>query len=328
MTSETSYILPDHIAQKASEHPAVRSIRRKPKIFADTSDFTAIDYGDIIFVDNRYFLVTGYTREGRFGVDDQPKQWVPRVMDLANSNYYILKLVFHEKFTVTIGDFTVLCYRSPEKEAKILKLVQRHERFMQGYTVEDTAGNPVRILDIIRGKRLDKYISSKGATHQEYFEEHLPGILRQFLECVKGISFLHSHGLKHGDIRRDHILIESDTGLFKWIDFDYDFYLPERPYALDIFELGNLLMFLVGRGTFTQRDVLEHSGMGEKVLSAVASDDYSLVSSNKIVNLGKLFPYVPKELNDIFLHFSSGTRVFYDDVDEFLQDLGSCVTRL
>ena len=51
------------------KHPAVRSMRRQPRIFGDTSDFANIDYGDVIHVDNRYLLIAGYTREGRFGIE-------------------------------------------------------------------------------------------------------------------------------------------------------------------------------------------------------------------------------------------------------------------
>jgi len=322
---ENSDHLPEHITTRLATHPVVRSIRRKPRVFADTKDFTSIDYGDIILVDNRYFLVTGYTREGRFGVDDQPKQWVPRVEDLESGKDHILKLVFHETFTITVGRFTIPCFRNPEKEAGILALVQGHDHFMQGYAAKDAGGNLVRILDIISGRRLDKHIFRSNSPHQQYFETELPAFLRQFLACTEAIALLHANGIRHGDIRRDHIFVEYDTGTFKWIDFDYDFYLPERPFGLDILELGNLLMFLVGRGNFYPREVLAHPDMGEKILATITSDDFSLLSKNKIVNFKKLFPYIPWKLNDIFMHFSVGTPVFYDSAAEFHEDLSRAV---
>jgi hypothetical protein len=318
---ESIKVLPGHIAEKLKEHPVSRSLRRPAKVFTDTSDFTGIDYGDIIHVDDRYFLVTGYTREGRFGVDEQPKQWVPRCQDLAAGSRHILKLVFHETFTVTVGQFQIPCFRHPEKEAQILELVRGHPHFMQGYAAKDAAGNLVRILDIIGGKRLDKHIQQIGGNHRQYFEGQVPVILTQFLECIEAIALIHRHGMRHGDIRRDHLFVEYDTAIFRWIDFDYDFYLPERPFALDVFELGNLLMYIVARGHYQPRDVLEHPEMGERLLATISMDDTSLLARNRIVNLRKLFPYIPEELNNIFMHFARGTNVFYDTAEELHADL-------
>ncbi|MEJ2033232.1 MAG: serine/threonine protein kinase [Deltaproteobacteria bacterium] len=270
---ENTAVLPRHIAALLKAHPASRSLRRRQKVFTDTTDFTAIDYGDVIHVDNRYFLVTGYTREGRFGVDEQPKQWVPRCLDLESGSQHILKLVFYETFTVTVGQFTIPCFRNPEKEAAILELIKGHPHFMQGHAAPDAVGNPVRILDVIFGRRLDKFLHRFEGNHREYFKEQLPALLAQFLECTRAIALIHARGMRHGDIRRDHLFVEYDTGLFRWIDFDYDFYLPERPFALDIFELGNLLMYIVGRGHYMPRDVLAHPAMGKRVLGAITAED-------------------------------------------------------
>ncbi len=320
--------LPPDIRKRLRDHRVTRSLRRSPRIFIDTTDFTSIDYGDIIFVDNCYFLVTGYTKEGRFGVDEQVKPWVPRVEDLATGNRQILKLVFHETFDITMGEFTISYYRNPEKEARILELVQDHPRFMHGRAVLDEKGNLVRILDIINGRRLDKYIYRNGSEHEAYFYQELPAILKQFLECIQAISLLHHNGFRHGDIRRDHIFVERHTDLFRWIDFDYDYYMPERPFAVDLYELGNLLMYLVVRGNFHPREILADPGMGEKVLNTIEPGDYALLSKNRIVNLQKLFPYIPTELNNIFLHFSLGTEVFYDTADEIGQDLEAALQKL
>ena len=320
--------LPPLVRERLREHRVTRSMRRASRIFFDTTDFTSIDYGDIIFVDDCYFLVTGYTKEGRFGVDDQTKPWVPRVEDLATGNKQILKLVFHETFDITMGQFTISYYRNPEKEARVLELVQDHPHFMHGRAVLDEAGNLVRILDIINGRRLDKFIYKSGANHKEYFHQELPSILKQFLECVQAISLLHRNGFRHGDIRRDHIFVERKTDLFRWIDFDYDYYMPEKPFAVDLYELGNLLMYLVVRGNFHPREIMADPDMGEKILNTIKPGDYALLSKNRIVNLQKIFPYIPTELNNIFLHFSLGTEVFYDTADEIAQDLETALQKL
>lgn len=313
--------LPANVEQKLREHLELRSIRRRPKIYTDTYNSMDIDYGDVIHIDGRYFLITGLEREGRFGIDEQLKYWVKKAVDVESGERSILKCVFYETFDVTVGGFKINCFRNPEKEAQVLDLVRGHPHFMQGHGVLDETGNLIRILDIIRGQRLDKFIFETEGSHREYLEKYVPGILVKFLACTEAIGLLHANGLKHGDIRRDHILIDAHTGLFRWIDFDYDFHIPERPFALDLFGLGSILLFIVGRGNYRSLDVLRHPDMGQKVLDTITRDDLSLLFQDRIVNLKKLLPHIPKELNDILLHFSAGTNVFYDTVEEFYTDL-------
>jgi len=319
--------LPPLIQERLQGHRVTKNLRRQPRIFADTTDFSRIDYGDVIMVDDRYFLVVAYTKEGRFGVEDQVKPWVPKVEDLESGEKYIVKLVFHETFDITLGAFTIPCYRSPEKEARVLELVRGHPHFMQGRAVLDAAGNLVRILDIINGTRLDRVIHRSKTEHKEYFFTELPSILTSYLPCIDGIAMLHRHGLRHGDIRRDHIFVERPSGLYRWIDFDYDFYLPEKPFALDIYELGNLLMYLTGRGNYYVRDLLADPAKGESIAQSIEPGDYSLLSKNRIANLQKIFPYIPDSLNNIFLHFSLGTEVFYDSVSELHHDLADALAK-
>lgn len=319
-------VLPPHIVPQLKKHNAFKSLRRQPKVYADTSDFTSIDYGDVILVDNRYLLVVGYTKEGRFGIDEQPKQWVPKVYDIESGERKIVKLVFHETFYLKLGQFKVKCYRSPEKEGKVLDLVLGNNKFMQGYSSLDAAGNLVRILDIIRGVRLDKMIHGLPVTdHRTYLENYVGDILKNFLGSVEAIQFLHGYGFKHGDIRRDHLFIDKNDGMYRWIDFDYDFYIPERPYALDLIGLGNVLLYILGKKNYRPVDVLEDPAMGEKALSSLHVNDLSLLARDRIFNLKKLFPHIPKCFNDILLHFSTGTGVMYDSVSEFYDDLAASI---
>lgn len=319
--------LPDEAAHALREHRVTRSLRRPSRVYTDTTDFTSIDYGDVIAVEGRYFLITSYTKEGRFGVDEQIKPWVPKVVDLVTMDHYILKLEFRETFDMRLGRFAVTCYRSPEKEARILELVQGRPNFMQGETLVDAAGNLVRVLVPVAGNRLDKVIHT-GSTHREYFFNELPDILTWFLGCLEGIAFLHRHGFRHGDIRRDHVFAHRDTGLLYWIDFDYDFYLPEKPFALDLFELGNLLLYLIGRGDYHLREILADPALGASVADALAPGDFSLLVPNRVVNLKKLFPYIPEALNNILLHFSAGAEVFYETAEEIRADLATAVAQL
>lgn len=319
---------PPEIVPKLKRHRVMKSIRKQPKIYTDTSDFTSITYGDIIHVDSRYFIIVGHTSEGRFGIDSQIKTWVPKVQDLMSGERYIIKLVFHETYELKIGQLNVTCFRSPEKEARVLELVGENPYFMHGHSVLDEADNLVRILDIVDGRRLDSHITKLGGSHEQYMEEHLKDMLVHFLTSVAGIRMLHDNGLKHGDIRRDHIFVEREGGTFRWIDFDYDFYLPERPYAMDLFGLGNVLLYILGRQNFRVDDVLRHPDLGEKVMETITANDLSLMAQDRIYNLKKLFPYIPESLNNILLHFSVGTQVFYNSVTEFHDDLQQAVDTL
>ena len=205
-------ILPPAIAATLRDHRVTRSLRRRPRVYTDTTDFTAIDYGDVLLVEDRYFLVTAYTKEGRFGVDEQVKQWVPKVEDLASGASYIVKLVFYETFDVSLGGYTIPCYRSPEKEARILELVRGRPHFMQGELLLDEAGNLVRVIEPVDGNRLDKVIQRSRLSHEEYLFTELPDVLARFLPAMQAVGFLHEQGFRHGDIRREHVFVERTTG--------------------------------------------------------------------------------------------------------------------
>ena len=146
-----------------------RFVPQRFKIITDTSDFFRVDYNDVCMLDGIPYLMLNFTREGRFGLDDEPKYWVRKAVDLLNGSRKIIKLVFHEEIEARIGEIVFKCVRSPRKEADILKLVRGHQNFMQGAAVLDEAGNIIRILDNIRGKQLDQIINRLNEDHEEYF---------------------------------------------------------------------------------------------------------------------------------------------------------------
>ena len=125
-------------------------------------------------------------------------------------------------------------------------------------------------------------------------------------------------GEKHGDIRRDHILIDRDTKDYRWIDFDYNYRHRENIYGYDLFGLGNILAFLVGKGDVLLPDLKrkEHTA-----LSRLREEDLNIVFNNRVVNLRKVYPYIPESLNQVLLHFSIGATWFYDHTSQLLDDL-------
>lgn len=288
------------------------------KIHTDTSDFFRVEYGNVAVLNERPFLIMHNTKEGRFGVDDEEKFWVKRSVDLIDGSRKILKLVFHEKFTANIGGIDFECFRSPRKEARILKLVTGHKSFMQGYGVEDDNGNIIRVLEVINGKPLHDYLHDLKYDHQTYFHEQFPGILSKYIECIKAIKFLHENGERHGDIRRDHIFIDRDSGDFRWIDFDYNYRQRENIYGYDIFGLGNILIFLTGMGDLIVSDLKKQN---HPALSLLTDDDVNIVFHNRVANLKKVYPYIPENLNRVLLHFSNGAKWFYDHTGQLLEDL-------
>jgi len=293
-------------------------IKYAGEIFTDTTDIVHIDYGDVISLGGLHYLVLRDEIERRFGVEDV-KYWVKRCRCLETKQSKILKLVFHETFPQKFGDAVVLCYRSEQKEARILDMVRGDRRFMQGFALPDAAGNLVRVLDVIRGKRLDQTVEDIEADHQTYFHERLPGLLRNWAGACRAIASLHARGEKHGDIRRDHLWIDYASGDYIWIDFDYTYDAVENPFGLDILGLGNSLVFLVGKGDLTLGAITET--FGARALSGLCPEDFSLFFHNRLVNLRKVFPYVPESLNNVLMHFAAASEIFYESIDELLGDL-------
>ncbi|RJP23228.1 MAG: protein kinase family protein [Candidatus Abyssobacteria bacterium SURF_5] len=294
------------------------------KVVSDTTEFMNIHRGHILELDGRHFLVTGYIYEARFGLSDEPKYWVKKAIDLEAGSQQIVKLSHREEFHMRIGRLRIRCYRNPHKEAQVLELVRGNPNFMQGYSLFDGRGNEVRVVDIIRGKSIYDVILNMNTTHEEYFYGPFPGILRKVAGCIASLQFLHDHNLCHGDIRNDHILIEQDTGLYRWIDFD----LTQDFSDLDIWSVGNILQFCVGMGMKTFREVLQSDDYPASVKNDLCADDASAFYEHRIMNLQKLFPYIPDSLNDILLHFAVNTNRFYTSISQIVSDIDATLEEM
>lgn len=291
----------------------------------DTADFFRVDYDDVVFLEGVPYFVRNNEREGRFGLEEEQKFWVKRAINLLNGGVKVLKWVFRERFNARIGDYVFECVRSPQKEARILELVKGRPDFMQGETVMDTAGNPLRVLDYIRGSTLSEIVHSLGADHEDYFYNHFPSLLDEFIGAVRAIAFLHENGEKHGDIRRDHLIKDRTTGIYRWIDFDYNYRHGASRFGYDLFGLGNVLIFIAGKGDITAQGLLLKE---PETLSLLSEDDMNIVFHNRVANLRKIYPYIPESLNRVLMHFSEGARVYYEKTQELLDDLGEALERV
>lgn len=309
----------------ASRWVSPPQVPHRIRLHTDTTDFYRVEYGDVLLLNGRPYLIRQNAKELRFGLDDEPKHWVKNAIDLEDGGRKVIKLVFYEKFSSTIGGITFECFRSPRKEARILDLVKGRKNFMQGFSAPDEKGNTVRVLDFIYGRPLPYYIHDLDVNHETYFQEYFPEILRRFLECVEGVRYLHDHGEKHGDIRRDHILIDRETNDYRWIDFDFNYRHRENIYGYDLFGLGNILAFLTGKGDVLVQDLRR----GGPVLTArLREEDLNIVFKNRVVNLRKIYPYIPESLNQVLLHFSVGAKMFYENTGQLLEDLEDFLAEL
>ena len=297
------------------------------RIYRDTSDFFSIEYGDIVILNDAPYLIRHNAKEGRFGLDDEVKFWVKRAIDLASGETKIIKLVFYENFIARIGDIEFECFRSPRKEARILDLIGSHANFMHGFSVRDDKSNVVRVLDFIYGRPIADHVRDLASKtdHKTYFFKYFPEILDNYIQCVEAIRFLHERGEKHGDIRRDHILLDRETGQWRWIDFDYNFRHRENMYGYDLFGLGNVFMYLVGMGDVLIQDLKISN---HPALSGLSDDDTNIVFNNRVANLIKIYPYIPENLNRILMHFSKSANIFYDHTNQLLEDLNDFKSRL
>lgn len=292
--------------------------------FTDTSDFLAIDYGDEILIGGKRYIVKGFAREARFGIED-PKFWVKRVVDSETGERKIIKLSFFESFETHMGGVRIRCFRNPDKEGKILELVRNHPAFMQGERYLDEKGNVVRVLDVVRGTNFFNYIDQFKVQYQDYFQQILPGILKEIVRACEAIRFLHISGFKHGDIRNDHLIVNRENGNYVWIDFDYDYEATENPFGLDIFGLGNLLIYSIGKGFHNINMILSDTGCYGNLVEHLKPEYFSILYKRRFINLRKLHPIIPKMLNDILMHFSQGAHVCYEVVDELIEDLNRCL---
>lgn len=294
-----------------------REAKRKLAVFENTSEFMSIDAGDLLRLAGNDYLVTGHAREGRFGIDDQPKFWVKISIDLTTGMKKIIKMVFLETFNRQIGATQFECLRSPVKEAEILEKMRNHKNFMHGQAVHDVAGNIVRIIDFISGPSLYDHLRWKQSSHEEYYHQELSKVMSLFIESVEAIAHLHQQGLHHGDIRADHIIINSKTDTYVWIDFDYE--VGSRYY--DLFCLGNVLLQVVGKGRHSLDDIRLIPSNYPHFNNRLTSEDMSLMFPHRVANLRRLYPYISEALNNILMRFSVGATDPYRDAESLLKDL-------
>lgn len=301
-----------------------RKIKSDIRIVTDCPDFMNINGGDVYRIERQDFFILGDTYELRFGIGDQPKYWAKHAIDLTNGAHKIIKFIFYEEFVAHIGPLRIRCYRSPEKESEILNLVRGDKRFMQGITMQDQGGHTIRVIDFIKGKPLYAYIFDCELSHKTYYYQQVPWILKNILKSMEAIKFLHDNKQCHGDIRNDHIIIERETNQFRWIDFD----LTQNYLDFDLWSIGNILNFILGKGIKTFYEVRRSNQYSQSIKDSLNSADAAAFYKYRIMNLKKLFPYISDKLSDILLHFTLNSNRFYENIENIIDDLNTAVSVL
>ncbi|MBU2643627.1 lipopolysaccharide kinase InaA family protein [bacterium] len=278
-----------------------QAIPKNLRVFDDLTDYSRIDVGHVLHLGENDYLVRGHAREGRFGIDDQPKLWVKSAVDLQTGERKFIKMVFLETFTCRIGSMAFDCVRSPEKEADVLLKMRGHPHFMQGVSVPDVSGNLVRILDVVPGISCYEYLRRLDIPHEEYYHHRLNEVMAPVIEAIAAISELHDLGLNHGDIRADHLFVQKGNAPFVWIDFDYDI----KSQVYDAYCLGNILLQTVGKGRHSLHDIRLAPSNYPDLKESLDAGDMSLMFRHRVANLRKLFPYISADLNDFLMRFST-----------------------
>jgi len=299
---------------------------RRPRgdipVLEDTSNYVALTGGMVLRIAASDYFILGEATEGRFGINEQPKFWVKHAVDLETGGRKVIKLVFHEEFSSDLGFITVRCRRSPEKESAILDLVEGDHRFMQGFTARDPSGNSVRIIDFIRGPTFFNSLSRyEEQSHEAYYYQTLPGLLAKLVDSVEALAFLHERGLEHGDVRNDHIIIETDTDHYRWIDFDYAVNYSDY----DVFSMGNILTYAVAGRIITCRDAADCHVPGQQRCPPLQATDSLMLRGYRLANLKAIYPYIDDALNDLLLRFSNGASDFFADFPEMTKALRAAI---
>jgi len=112
--------------------------------------------------------------------------------------------------------------------------------------------------------------------------------------------------------------VERDTGRYRWIDFDYDYKEKDDLTSHDVFEMGTLLAFVVGK------DYLSYSQLkriSPEIASNLKPSDMLAIFPNQVANLKLVYPYIHDQINEIILRFAQGSQHEYSDAHMLAADI-------
>jgi hypothetical protein len=177
------------------------------------------------------------------------------------------------------------------------------------------------VIDFIQGKTVLKVLGDLEMTHERYVDEVLPRLLVEILDCFSGIVGLHDRGLCHGDIRNDHLILDSQDGRARWLDFDF----VRASLVFDVWTMGNVLNCVLAKGFVTFHGLRQSR---PDVRDRVDGRDASAFFRHRVMNVDRLFPYLPPCFAAMLRRFCAGATVRYERAEQIASDLGACLDGL
>jgi hypothetical protein len=97
--------------------------------------------------------------------------------------------------------------------------------------------------------------------------------------------------------------------------------MKQAKILLDYISLGNILINAIGKGFHNLHMILNDTMTYGDLKDRLEPGDFSIIHKRRLINLRKLYPAIPKPLNDILMHFSRGADIYYESAEEIIEDL-------
>ena len=280
-----------------------------------------MDYDDVVILGGVPYFVRNNEREGRFGLEDEPKFWVKRSINLLTGETEGPEVGLQGALRGQDREPRVRMRAEPPEGGADPGTGPRQGGFHAG---DDGAGlrRPPASHPRLHPRQdaLPDRAHCSGQDHEDFFYDHFPIVLDEYVGIVEAIRFLHQSGEKHGDIRRDHLIKDETTGRYRWIDYDFNYRHGESRFAYDLFGLGNILVFITGRGDVTTNRLLaagaRHPGPADRRRCEHRVPQPRRQSEKDL----SLHPRIPEP--GAACIFPRGPQVYYETTEELLEDLG------
>ena len=100
------------------------------------------------------------------------------------------------------ADILGLSVESMKKEASVLAPISQHPSIVEVYDTLELNGTCYMVMKLIEGTSLEKCVKQNQAPNTE------KGIIEMMLPLLKGLHYVHGHGVMHRDIKPGNIMLE------------------------------------------------------------------------------------------------------------------------